>query len=68
MSEWLKEAVLKTVVPQGTVGSNPTPSAKPFAIVHQFWQIDTQTPAGDADFLKALSNHAGVGGQIVAVL
>ena len=27
MSEWLKEAVLKTVVPRGTVGSNPTPSA-----------------------------------------
>ena len=23
MSEWLKEAVLKTVVPQGTGGSNP---------------------------------------------
>jgi hypothetical protein len=27
MSEWFKEAVLKTVVPKGTVGSNPTPSA-----------------------------------------
>ena len=27
MSEWFKEAVLKTVVPRGTVGSNPTPSA-----------------------------------------
>jgi hypothetical protein len=26
MSEWSKEAVLKTVVPKGTVGSNPTPS------------------------------------------
>ena len=31
MSEWFKEAVLKTVVPRGTVGSNPTPSAKPFS-------------------------------------
>jgi hypothetical protein len=28
MSEWLKEAVLKTVVPKGTVGSKPTPSAR----------------------------------------
>ena len=28
VSEWLKEAVLKTVVSQGTVGSNPTPSGK----------------------------------------
>ena len=30
MSEWSKEAVLKTVVPKGTVGSNPTPSARDF--------------------------------------
>ena len=28
MAEWLKAAVLKTVVPRGTVGSNPTPSAR----------------------------------------
>ena len=28
MSEWLKEAVLKTSVRQRTVGSNPTLSAK----------------------------------------
>lgn len=28
MAEWLNAAVLKTVVPQGTVGSNPTSSAK----------------------------------------
>ena len=27
MREWLMRAVLKTAVPQGTVGSNPTPSA-----------------------------------------
>ncbi len=27
MAEWFKAAVLKTVVPQGTVGSNPTSSA-----------------------------------------
>jgi hypothetical protein len=33
MSEWFKEAVLKTVVPQGTVGSNPTPSARKFTNV-----------------------------------
>ena len=32
MSEWLKEAVLKTVVPKGTVGSNPTPSANKIAM------------------------------------
>jgi hypothetical protein len=31
MSEWSKEAVLKTVVPKGTVGSNPTPSARKFS-------------------------------------
>ena len=30
MAEWLKAAVLKTVVPKGTVGSNPTPSARDF--------------------------------------
>lgn len=28
VAEWLKAAVLKTVVPQGTVGSNPTSSAE----------------------------------------
>ena len=28
VAEWLKAAVLKTVVPQGTVGSNPTSSAR----------------------------------------
>lgn len=27
MSEWFKEAVLKTVELNGSVGSNPTPSA-----------------------------------------
>ena len=27
MSEWFKELVLKTSVPQGTEGSNPSPSA-----------------------------------------
>lgn len=27
MLEWLKRIVLKTIVPQGTVGSNPTLSA-----------------------------------------
>ena len=27
MAEWLKAAVLKTVDPRGSVGSNPTPSA-----------------------------------------
>ena len=26
VSEWLKELVLKTSVPKGTVGSNPTPT------------------------------------------
>ncbi len=31
MAEWFKAAVLKTAVPvtNGTVGSNPTPSARP---------------------------------------
>ena len=28
MAEWLKAAVLKTVEPQGSVGSNPTSSAR----------------------------------------
>lgn len=28
VSEWFKEAVLKTVVPQGTGGSNPSSSAR----------------------------------------
>ena len=27
MAEWFKAAVLKTAEPQGSVGSNPTPSA-----------------------------------------
>ena len=30
MAEWFKAAVLKTAVPRGTVGSNPTPSASRF--------------------------------------
>jgi hypothetical protein len=30
MAEWLKAAVLKIAVPRGTVGSNPTPSAKKY--------------------------------------
>ena len=34
MAEWLKAAVLKTVVPQGTVGSNPTSSARISKPVH----------------------------------
>jgi hypothetical protein len=34
MSEWLKEAVLKTVVLKGTVGSNPTPSARRFNVLN----------------------------------
>jgi hypothetical protein len=29
MAEWSNAAVLKTVVPQGTGGSNPSSSAKP---------------------------------------
>jgi hypothetical protein len=37
MSEWLKEAVLKTVVPKGTVGSNPTPSARKYKAVRLCW-------------------------------
>jgi hypothetical protein len=32
VSEWLKEAVLKTVVPQGTGGSNPPCSEKVFEL------------------------------------
>ncbi len=31
MAEWLKAAVLKTVDPRGSVGSNPTPSANTFS-------------------------------------
>jgi hypothetical protein len=31
MAEWLKAAVLKTVVPKGTAGSNPAPSARKFS-------------------------------------
>ena len=35
MAEWFKAAVLKTAVLQGTVGSNPTPSAIPeYEAVH----------------------------------
>ena len=35
MAEWFKATVLKTVEPQGSVGSNPTPSAKsvPFGLI-----------------------------------
>ncbi len=33
MAERLKAAVLKTVVPRGTVGSNPTPSARKCKLV-----------------------------------
>ena len=30
MAEWLKAAVLKTVIPRGIAGSNPVPSARKF--------------------------------------
>ncbi len=33
VAEWSKAAVLKTVVPQGTVGSNPTSSAIYLAVI-----------------------------------
>jgi hypothetical protein len=36
MSEWLKEAVLKTVEEQSSVGSNPTPSARKVAELFLF--------------------------------
>ena len=32
MAEWFKAAVLKSAVPRGTVGSNPTPSARKFEV------------------------------------
>lgn len=35
MSEWLMEAVLKTVDPQGSVGSNPTTSANSQDAIHK---------------------------------
>lgn len=36
MSEWLKEAVLKTVEAKVSVGSNPTPSARKIAKLFLF--------------------------------
>ena len=32
VAEWTNATVLKTVVPSGTVGSNPTPSARPWSV------------------------------------
>jgi hypothetical protein len=38
MSEWFKEAVLKTVVClRWTVGSNPTPSARKYDAIAERW-------------------------------
>jgi hypothetical protein len=57
MSEWPKEAVLKTVVPKGTVGSNPTPSAKKFDFLN--FTFDVCCFSGVAErwpsWLKALA-------------
>jgi hypothetical protein len=39
MAEWSKAAVLKTVVPKGTVGSNPTPSAKKFNVIKFHYKL-----------------------------
>ena len=59
MAEWLKAAVLKTVVPQGTVGSNPTSSAiellrRPSG--RRFFVCGIQTPRVNpaADFALSL--------------
>ena len=62
VAEWLNAAVLKTVVPQGTVGSNPTSSAKliaPFS-ERRFLILNAMTPRGRegsnyGSFKKALS-------------
>jgi hypothetical protein len=36
MAEWFKAAVLKTVSLKGDVGSNPTPSARPYLKIMLF--------------------------------
>ena len=50
MSEWFKEAVLKTAVRQRTVGSNPTLSAKLLLCRAQAMPVFTeQKKAGEYD-------------------
>jgi accessory colonization factor AcfC len=46
LAEWSIAAVLKTVVPEGTGGSNPSASA--------FWEQFTQKIKGDANILHRL--------------
>ncbi len=57
MSEWLKEAVLKTVVPKGTVGSNPTPSARKFSLANFTFDVSRFSGAAERwpSRLKALA-------------
>ena len=53
MAEWLKAAVLKTVELNGSVGSNPTPSATdPVAIRKAGAGIPVFDPAANQGILK----------------
>ena len=67
MSEWFKEAVLKTVVPKGTVGSNPTPSAKPFSRGSWFVQLTRLTGSTDkTHYLKGEMAELAEGARLLS--
>ena len=67
MSEWLKEAVLKTVVPKGTVGSNPTPSARKFDFVkfHDWLVAVRSWQNGFAQHVDATSKNLTANSNLV---
>ncbi len=56
MAEWLKAAVLKTVVPRGTVGSNPTPSARKNNL-YKAWHKTRGEMAETAEGARLLSEY-----------
>ena len=60
VSEWLKEAVLKTVVPKGTVGSNPTASAR---IAKTPYRGSFSCPASLLPEMYDATRHIGILGQ-----
>ena len=60
MSEWFKEAVLKTVVRlRWTVGSNPTPSARKFSLAkfHHWLVASSSWQRGFPQYVDATSKN-----------
>ena len=69
MAEWLKAPVLKTGVPQGTVGSNPTPSAinyqdeKSYPKAIRYLAAGVAEKAWDDDAKRVVAHYRRYGGR-----